>query len=127
MLSKCCLCDKTDNLTVIGFLKGESDYTLMLDAHIDQIAMIVTNVDDDGFLTVKNSGGIDIRALPSRRVTVHGKEKITGRRFMKILFSPVSLFTKYTAAINRASGTAKSRFAVKSLAKMFKPESLAQI
>ena len=77
MLSKCCLCDKTDNLTVIGFLKGESDYTLMLDAHIDQIAMIVTNVDDDGFLTVKNSGGIDIRALPSRRVTVHGKEKIT--------------------------------------------------
>ena len=77
MLSKYCPCEKTDNLTVIGFLKGESDYTLMLDAHIDQIGMIVTDVDDNGFLTVKNAGGIDIRSLPSRRVTVHGKENIT--------------------------------------------------
>lgn len=78
MLSDHCECEKkTDDLTVIGFLKGESDYTLMLDAHIDQIGMIVTNVDENGFLTVNNAGGIDIRSLPSRRVTVHGKEKIT--------------------------------------------------
>lgn len=68
---------KRDNLTVIGFLKGESDYTLMLDAHIDQIGMVVTGIDDKGFLTVAKSGGIDIRSLPSRRVTVHGKEKIS--------------------------------------------------
>lgn len=67
---------KRENLTVIGFLKGESDYTLMLDAHIDQIGMVVTNIDDNGFLTVAKSGGIDIRSLPSRRVIVHGKEKI---------------------------------------------------
>ncbi|MBQ6848423.1 MAG: M42 family peptidase [Clostridia bacterium] len=77
LLSKYCECTKTDNLTVIGFMKGESDYTLMLDAHIDQVGFVVTSVDDKGFLTVKNIGGIDIRALPSRRVTVHGKEKIT--------------------------------------------------
>lgn len=77
MLSQFCECEKTDDLTVIGFLKGESDYTLMLDAHIDQIGMIVTNVDENGFLTVNNAGGIDIRSLPSRRVTVHGKDKIT--------------------------------------------------
>ena len=77
-LSKYCECEKQDNLTVIGVLKGNSDYTLMLDAHIDQIAMIVTNVDDNGFLTVAKSGGIDLRALPARRVTIHGKEKIKG-------------------------------------------------
>ena len=77
MLSQYCECEKTDTLSVIGYLKGESDYTLMLDAHIDQIAMVVTNVDDNGFLTVSNAGGIDIRMLPSRRVTVHGKQKIT--------------------------------------------------
>ena len=70
-------CEKEKNLTVIGFLKGESDYTLMVDAHIDQIGMIVTDVDDNGFLSLSKSGGIDIRTLPSRRVTVHGKEKIT--------------------------------------------------
>lgn len=68
---------KNETLTVLGFLKGNSDYTLMLDAHIDQIAMLVTDVDDNGFLTVAKSGGIDIRTLPSRRVTVHSKEKIT--------------------------------------------------
>ncbi len=62
---------------VIGFLKGKSDYTLMLDAHIDQVAFVVTHIDDNGFLTVSNAGGIDIRALPSRTVTVHGKEKIS--------------------------------------------------
>lgn len=70
---------KTERLgnSVIGFIKGKNDYTLMLDAHIDQIAMIVTAVDDEGFLTLSNAGGIDIRMLPSKRVTVHGKEDVT--------------------------------------------------
>ncbi len=77
MLKEYCVCEKTDNLTVIGYLKGESEYTLMLDAHIDQVAFVVTDIDNKGFLTLKNVGGIDIRSLPSRRVTVHGKEKIT--------------------------------------------------
>lgn len=75
-LSKYMEIETSDNLTVIGKIKGESDYTLLLDAHIDQIAMVVTNIDDNGFLTVSNAGGIDIRALPSRAVLVHGKEKI---------------------------------------------------
>ncbi len=77
MLSEYCETEKTHNLTVMGFLKGEADYTLMLDAHIDQISMTVTNVDEKGFLTVSAAGGIDLRALPTRRVTVYGKEKIT--------------------------------------------------
>ena len=77
ILSKYTAAEKMDNLTVIGFLDGKSDYTLMLDAHIDQIAMVVTDIDDNGFLTVSNAGGIDIRNLPSREVLVHGKENIT--------------------------------------------------
>ena len=76
ILSKYTTAEKMDNLTVIGFLDGKSDYTLMLDAHIDQIAMVVTDIDDNGFLTVSNAGGIDIRTLPSREVLVHGKEDI---------------------------------------------------
>ena len=77
LLSNFCKTETTDNLTVIGYLSGKSDYTLMLDAHIDQIAFVVTDVDDRGFLSLKNAGGVDLRSLPSRRVTVHGKEKIT--------------------------------------------------
>lgn len=68
---------KYDTLNVIGQIKGKSDYTIMLDAHIDQVGFVVTNVDDNGFLTVATVGGIDLRALPSKAVTVHGKEKIT--------------------------------------------------
>ncbi len=68
---------KYDNLNVIGTIKGKSDYTIMLDAHIDQVGFIVTDIDDNGFLTVATVGGIDLRALPSKAVTVHGKEKIT--------------------------------------------------
>ncbi len=71
-------CERGKGLTFFGFLKGESDYTIMLDSHIDEIGMIVTDVSDDGFLTVSNVGGIDIRALPSRRVKIHGKEEIIG-------------------------------------------------
>ena len=63
-------------LNTVGFLKGESDYTLLLDAHIDQVAFTVTGVDENGFLTVSNAGGIDMRSLPTKRALVYGKEKI---------------------------------------------------
>lgn len=77
-LSKYMPARKTDTLTVIGEIKGDSDYTLMLDAHIDEIGFIVTDIDENGFLTVDKCGGIDLRTLPARRVTVHGKEKVVG-------------------------------------------------
>lgn len=67
-----------NGINVIGEIKGESDYTLMLEAHIDEVGFVVTDIDEDGFLTVKNCGGIDLRALPSRTVVIHGKEKVTG-------------------------------------------------
>ncbi len=69
---------KRDGINVIGKIKGDNDYTLMLEAHIDEVGFVVTDVDSEGFLTVKNCGGIDLRMLPARTVTIHGKEKITG-------------------------------------------------
>ena len=77
ILSQYAKAEKTNQLNVIGFLKGKADYTIMRDAHIDQVGFVVTDIDDNGFLTVASVGGIDLRALPSRDVTVHGKEKIT--------------------------------------------------
>jgi putative aminopeptidase FrvX len=64
---------------VHGFLgnKGASRQ-IMLDAHIDQIGMVVTEIDEDGFLQGVNVGGIDRRTLPGSRVTVYGKEPRTG-------------------------------------------------
>jgi len=78
-LCEYCECKKSkNNLSFSGVMKGESDYTLMLDAHIDQVSFTVTNVDDEGFLTVANCGGIDLRTLPSKTVIIHGKEKVVG-------------------------------------------------
>lgn len=67
-----------NGINVFGKLNGDNDYTLMLEAHIDEVGFVVTDIDDNGFLTVKNCGGIDLRMLPSRTVTIHGKEKVTG-------------------------------------------------
>ena len=66
--------------SVIGYI-GEKDGkkpTLLLDAHIDEIGLIVTFIDDDGFIKVGQCGGIDRRLLLAQTVTVQGKEKIKG-------------------------------------------------
>lgn len=55
-----------------------SDKHIMLDAHIDRIGLIVTYIDESGFIKASPCGGVDMRTLPSSAVTVLGKEKITG-------------------------------------------------
>ncbi|MCQ2454685.1 MAG: M28 family peptidase [Clostridia bacterium] len=67
-----------NNMSFYGVLKGKKDYTLMLDAHIDEVSFVVTDIDENGFLTVSNAGGIDIRTLPSKCVLIHGKERTKG-------------------------------------------------
>lgn len=52
--------------------------TLMLDAHIDQIGMIVTYIDDSGFIKVGACGGLDMRTMLAQSVTVHGVEPVQG-------------------------------------------------
>ncbi len=50
---------------------------IMLNAHMDEIGLIVDYIDENGFLGFKKVGGIDDRLLPGKRVLV-GKEKIPG-------------------------------------------------
>lgn len=52
--------------------------SLVLDAHIDQIGMIVSFITDEGFIKVGNLGGIDRRLLPAQPVIIHGKNDIPG-------------------------------------------------
>ena len=49
----------------------ESDYHIMLDAHIDRIGLVVTYIDDNGFIKAEPVGGIDLRTLPSSTVVVN--------------------------------------------------------
>lgn len=60
---------------------GEHDSskkTVLLNAHIDEIGMIVSYITDDGFLKVSKCGGIDDRVLPASQVTIYGREKLYG-------------------------------------------------
>ncbi len=57
---------------------GSGDVHILLDAHLDQIGLVVTAIDDVGFLKVTKCGGADIRVLAAAEVTVHGKEKLFG-------------------------------------------------
>lgn len=55
--------------------EGEPDAPhLMLEAHLDQIGMVVTRLEKGGFLRVANVGGLDRRLLPASPVTVHGRK-----------------------------------------------------
>lgn len=49
------------------------DPHLLLDAHLDEIGMIVSYVDDTGFLRVGACGGMDRRILAAAPVTIHAE------------------------------------------------------
>ena len=51
---------------------------IMLDAHIDQIGLIVTNIDENGFIHIDRCGGVDRRVLPGSPVTIYGQEVLMG-------------------------------------------------
>lgn len=75
-LSKYCAVRRDGN-NLIGEIKGKSDYTVLFDAHLDQIGMVVTSI-NGGFLKVAAVGGIDSRMLAGMRVTIYGKEAVNG-------------------------------------------------
>ncbi|MCR5151488.1 MAG: M42 family peptidase [Clostridiales bacterium] len=68
---------KIDKLGSVVGTTGNGKH-ILLDAHIDQIGLIVLGITDDGFVKVSKCGGADPRVLTAASVTIHGKEKITG-------------------------------------------------
>ncbi len=81
MLGEFCQEVYTDPLgSVHGILVcGKPDAKkVLLDAHMDEIGLMVSKISDEGFLHVVNIGGVDSRILPGTCVTVHGKERLPG-------------------------------------------------
>lgn len=64
--------------SVIAKIKGTSNRSILLQAHIDEIGFVVTKVLSGGFVRMQNVGGIDIRTLPSAMITIHGKRDVKG-------------------------------------------------
>lgn len=75
-------CDqlKVDRLgNIIAFKRGKitPGFTMMLSAHMDEIALMVTHIDGDGYLKFDSIGGIDPRILPGKHVVI-GRRKLHG-------------------------------------------------
>lgn len=51
---------------------------VMLEAHMDEIGLVVTSITDEGYIYFSNLGGVDPRILPSSEVIVHGTRDIEG-------------------------------------------------
>lgn len=66
--------DAVGNLLLTRRCGKENAPCIMLDAHLDEIGMIVTAIKEGGFLSVTNIGGIDTRILPASILTVYGTE-----------------------------------------------------
>ncbi|MDR1806157.1 MAG: M20/M25/M40 family metallo-hydrolase [Clostridium sp.] len=69
---------RCDALGSVIWERGGQGSALMLEAHLDTIAMVVTQVMDGGFLRVQPVGGVDRRPLPAAAVSVWGKKKLRG-------------------------------------------------
>ena len=66
---------------VIAKISGsgqENSPNIMLAGHMDEIGLMVTKIDDKGFIHVTQIGGFDQRTLPAQEVWVHGKKTLLG-------------------------------------------------
>ena len=74
-------CADTIKTNVMGsvhaVLKGKADGpSVMLAAHIDEVGLMVTYIDDKGFLYFQPLGGVDAAILPGMRMNVHTKDGV---------------------------------------------------
>ncbi|MBQ1555708.1 MAG: M42 family peptidase [Clostridia bacterium] len=51
---------------------------ILIDAHIDEIGLVVTAIDDNGFLHFAPCGGVDRRVLMGSEVSVMTRQKLSG-------------------------------------------------
>lgn len=75
--------DYIDELTIDNYgnliaLKygANSNKKLMLAAHADEVGMMVTHIDNNGFLSFQEIGGIDTNLLPGQRVEIHNYQGV---------------------------------------------------
>lgn len=65
---------------VAAIKKGsrEGEYKIMVAAHADEVGLIVTDIDERGFIHFTKVAGIDPKTLPAQEVIIHGKREVFG-------------------------------------------------
>jgi endoglucanase len=69
--------DAMGNLLAVKRGTGASDLRVMVDAHMDEVGLIIIDIDSDGTLRFKTVGGISDRTLLGKTVQV-GAKKLNG-------------------------------------------------
>ncbi len=64
--------DYTGN--VISILNPDAPFKVLLAAHIDEIGLVVTHIQEDGFIRVGKAGGIRPGTYPGHQVMIHGEK-----------------------------------------------------
>lgn len=70
--------DSLGNVTAVKKSSLPNAPTVMIEAHMDEIGLMITDIDERGFLYFTAVGGIDARILPAKEVIIHGKKDIPG-------------------------------------------------
>lgn len=71
-ISDYCDFTKTDAYgTCYGVLEGKGDHKVVIEAHCDEIAWIITHIEDNGIIRVTKHGGSDNMIAPGKSVVIH--------------------------------------------------------
>ncbi len=70
--------DSVGNIVFIRRSAKENAPKILIDAHMDEIGLVVTDIKEGGFLSVANIGGVDTRILQASDVVIYGKKTIRG-------------------------------------------------
>ncbi len=60
----------------VAALNGEGDPKVMFDGHADELGLMITYIDDKGFLYVQRIGGMDPALVRGHRVNIHTKKGV---------------------------------------------------
>ncbi len=70
--------DRLGSVIAVKKCGKENAPIVMIEAHMDEIGLMVKDIDERGFITFVNIGGVDPRILPSSEVVIHGKKDVVG-------------------------------------------------
>lgn len=70
--------DNMGNVIAVKRCGKKNAKKVLIEAHIDEIGLMAGSIDENGFISIVNIGGVDPRILPSAEVVVHGKRDIKG-------------------------------------------------
>jgi len=57
--------------TAVGIINPESDFKVVIEAHVDEVSFRVKYISDKGYIYVIKNGGVDQQIAPSKKVNVH--------------------------------------------------------